>query len=104
VQFALGGDRMMKVSRTPEVYADAAYEVLVKPAQYTGRRSSSSRCCGMPASPTSRATPRRRGTRQRAVPGHLPLTGPRQRSWQRGVRRGRGARARRARRRPARPS
>lgn len=32
VQFALGGDRMMKVSRTPEVYADAAYEVLAAPA------------------------------------------------------------------------
>ena len=32
VRFALGGDRMMKVSRTPEVYADAAYEVLIRPA------------------------------------------------------------------------
>ncbi|MBS1906423.1 MAG: NAD(P)-dependent oxidoreductase [Actinobacteria bacterium] len=32
VQFALGGDRMMKVSRTPEVYADAAYAVLTQPA------------------------------------------------------------------------
>lgn len=38
VQFALGGDRMMKVSRTPEIYADAAYEVLIKPArEYTGQ-------------------------------------------------------------------
>lgn len=38
VQFALGGDRMMKVSRTPEVYADAAYEVLTKPSrEYTGQ-------------------------------------------------------------------
>ena len=38
VQFALGGDRMMKVSRTPEVYADAAYAVLTKPArEYTGQ-------------------------------------------------------------------
>jgi len=38
VQFALGGDRMMKVSRTPEVYADAAYAVLVQPArEYTGQ-------------------------------------------------------------------
>ncbi|WP_349425419.1 NAD(P)-dependent oxidoreductase [Microbacterium sp. LWS13-1.2] len=37
VQFALGGDRMMKVSRTPEIYADAAYEVLTKPSrEYTG--------------------------------------------------------------------
>ncbi|MDL5351865.1 NAD(P)-dependent oxidoreductase [Microbacterium sp. zg-YB36] len=32
VQYALGGDRMMKVSRTPEIYADAAYEVLIRPA------------------------------------------------------------------------
>ena len=38
VQFALGGDRMMKVSRTPEIYADAAYEVLIQPARtYTGQ-------------------------------------------------------------------
>jgi citronellol/citronellal dehydrogenase len=38
VQFALGGDRMMKASRTPEIYADAAYEVLIKPArEYTGQ-------------------------------------------------------------------
>ncbi len=38
VQFALGGDTMMKVSRTPEVYADAAYEVIIKPArEYTGQ-------------------------------------------------------------------
>ncbi|SBS72459.1 NAD(P)-dependent oxidoreductase [uncultured Microbacterium sp.] len=38
VQFALGGDRMMKVSRTPEIYADAAYEVLLQPARgYTGQ-------------------------------------------------------------------
>lgn len=38
VQFALGGDRMMRVSRTPEIYADAAYEVLLKPAgEYTGQ-------------------------------------------------------------------
>ena len=38
VQFALGGDRMMKVSRTPEIYADAAYEILTKPSrEYTGR-------------------------------------------------------------------
>jgi len=33
VQFALGGDRMMKVSRTPEIYADAAYEVITRPAR-----------------------------------------------------------------------
>lgn len=38
VQFALGGDRMMKVSRTPEVYADATYAVLTQPArEYTGQ-------------------------------------------------------------------
>lgn len=38
VRFALGGDRMMKVSRTPEIYADAAYEVLTQPARsYTGQ-------------------------------------------------------------------
>jgi citronellol/citronellal dehydrogenase len=38
VQFALGGDRMMKVSRTPEIYADAAYEILTKPSrEYTGQ-------------------------------------------------------------------
>lgn len=38
VQFALGGDRMMKVSRTPEIYADAAYEVVTRPARaYTGQ-------------------------------------------------------------------
>lgn len=38
VQFALGGDRMMKVSRTPEIYADAAYEVLTKPSrEYAGQ-------------------------------------------------------------------
>ena len=29
---------MMKASRTPEIYADAAYEVLTKPArEYTGQ-------------------------------------------------------------------
>lgn len=33
VQFSLGGERMMKVSRTPEIYADAAYEVLTRPAR-----------------------------------------------------------------------
>ena len=38
VQFALGGDTMMKVSRTPEIYADAAYEVLLQPSrEYTGQ-------------------------------------------------------------------
>jgi citronellol/citronellal dehydrogenase len=38
VQFALGGDRMMKASRTPSIYADAAYEVLAQPARaFTGQ-------------------------------------------------------------------
>lgn len=38
VQFSLGGDRMMKVSRTPEIYADAAYAVVTQPARdYTGQ-------------------------------------------------------------------
>lgn len=38
VQFSLGGDEMMRVSRTPEVCADAAYAVLTKPArEYTGQ-------------------------------------------------------------------
>ncbi|GAA1701111.1 NAD(P)-dependent oxidoreductase [Microbacterium sediminicola] len=38
VQYSLGGDRMMAVSRTPEIYADAAYEVITKPArEYTGQ-------------------------------------------------------------------
>ncbi|WP_396658305.1 SDR family oxidoreductase [Microbacterium sp.] len=33
VQFALGGDAMMKVSRTPEIYADAAHAVLTTPSR-----------------------------------------------------------------------
>ena len=38
VRFSLGGERMMQVSRTPEIYADAAYEVFTKPArEYTGQ-------------------------------------------------------------------
>jgi len=38
VQNLLGGDRVMAASRTPEIYADAAYEVLMRPArQYTGQ-------------------------------------------------------------------
>ncbi len=32
VQNLLGGDRLMAVSRTPQIYADAAWEVLVRPA------------------------------------------------------------------------
>lgn len=38
VQFSLGGERMMAVSRTPEIYADAVYEVITRPArEYTGQ-------------------------------------------------------------------
>ena len=38
VKVALGGDRMMKVSRTPDIYADAAYEIFTKPSrEYTGQ-------------------------------------------------------------------
>lgn len=38
VQNLLGGDRVMAASRTPAIYADAAYEVLTSPAsQYTGQ-------------------------------------------------------------------
>lgn len=38
VQFVLGGDQLMKVSRTPEIYADAAYQVLIQPARdYSGQ-------------------------------------------------------------------
>ncbi|MDF2509175.1 MAG: short-chain dehydrogenase, partial [Microbacterium sp.] len=38
VQNLLGGDKVMAASRTPEIYADAAYAVLLKPAaSYTGQ-------------------------------------------------------------------
>ncbi|MGL1710545.1 SDR family oxidoreductase, partial [Vibrio parahaemolyticus] len=33
VQNVIGGDRLMRVSRTPEIYADAAYEVLTSPSR-----------------------------------------------------------------------
>ncbi len=33
VQFALGGEAMMKMSRTPEIYADAAHAVLTTPSR-----------------------------------------------------------------------
>ena len=32
VQNVIGGDRLMRISRTPAIYADAAYEVLTTPA------------------------------------------------------------------------
>ncbi|WP_251452388.1 NAD(P)-dependent oxidoreductase [Microbacterium sp. Marseille-Q6648] len=38
VRFALGGEAMMAASRTPEIYADSAYEVLTRPAgELTGQ-------------------------------------------------------------------
>ena len=38
VQNLLGGDKVMAASRTPDIYADAAYAVLLKPAaEYTGQ-------------------------------------------------------------------
>ncbi len=38
VQNLLGGDRVMAASRTPEIYADAAYEIFTRPArEYTGQ-------------------------------------------------------------------
>jgi citronellol/citronellal dehydrogenase len=38
VRYALGGEAMMAASRTPEIYADAAYEVLTRPAgELTGQ-------------------------------------------------------------------
>lgn len=38
VKNVLGGERLMAVSRTPEIYADAAYAVITKPArEYTGQ-------------------------------------------------------------------
>ncbi|GAA4488382.1 NAD(P)-dependent oxidoreductase [Microbacterium panaciterrae] len=38
VQNVIGGDRLMAVSRTAEIYADAAYAVLIKPArEFTGQ-------------------------------------------------------------------
>jgi citronellol/citronellal dehydrogenase len=33
VRFALGGERMMRLSRTPEIYADAAHAVLCRPSR-----------------------------------------------------------------------
>ena len=37
VKYALGGDAMMQMSRTPEIMADAAHWVLTQPASVTGR-------------------------------------------------------------------
>lgn len=38
VLYSLGGERMMKASRTPDIYADAAYAVLTQPSrEYTGQ-------------------------------------------------------------------
>ena len=38
VQNLLGGDELTKMSRTPEIMADAAYEILTKPSrEFTGQ-------------------------------------------------------------------
>ena len=38
VQNLLGGDEAMSRARTPQIYADSAYEILIKPArEYTGQ-------------------------------------------------------------------
>ncbi|MEO5967374.1 MAG: NAD(P)-dependent oxidoreductase [Ferruginibacter sp.] len=37
VQNLLGGDALMKMSRTPEIIADAAYFIFSQPASYTGK-------------------------------------------------------------------
>ncbi len=52
VQNLLGGDQVMAASRTPEIYADAAYEVLHRSrrASTPARRSSSRTCWRTPAS------------------------------------------------------
>lgn len=39
VRHVLGGERLMAVSRTPEIYADAAIEVLTRPADEVSGRS-----------------------------------------------------------------
>ncbi len=38
VQHVIGGDKLMQISRTPEIYADAAYEVITTPSgELTGQ-------------------------------------------------------------------
>lgn len=39
VENLLGGEKLMRVSRTPQIYADAAYEVMTAPAQELSGRS-----------------------------------------------------------------
>ena len=57
VQNLLGGDEAMGRARKPDVYADAAYVVLNKPArEYTGNACCARTCCSNPGSPTCRST------------------------------------------------
>jgi len=45
----LGGDAMMRASRTPEIMGDAAYVILTKPSrEFTGQFCMMT-CCSMPA-------------------------------------------------------
>ena len=75
VQFALGGDRMMRVSRTPEIYADAAYEVLTQPVARVHGADADRRGRAEDAGVTDFARLRRRAGHARlgAVPRHLPV-------------------------------
>lgn len=70
VQNLLGGDKVMAASRTPEIYADAAYAVLLKPATaYTGQTlivedvlegagvTDFSKYAGIPGTPDSKLFP-----------------------------------------------
>jgi citronellol/citronellal dehydrogenase len=45
VRNVLGGDSMAKGSRTVEIMADAAYEILTRPAASARATSLSTRCC-----------------------------------------------------------
>ena len=57
VQNLLGGDRVMAASRTPEIYADAAYLVLTAPSSPTSRGTQRCRVPRMTGcSPTSSST------------------------------------------------
>ena len=56
VQNLLGGDEAMGQARKPEVYSDAAYVILNKPATRVHRQHGccARTCCWSPASPTCR--------------------------------------------------
>ncbi len=74
VKFALGGDAMMKVSRTPEIYADAAYQVLA-PARARVHRADPHRRRRAAGCRHHRLLVLRGGGghfRRGAVSGHLP--------------------------------